>query len=50
MYATFQHNTTKYKILLHTMISQGGIQYVDAKTQTDNEVLGDLKNLLNVSL
>ena len=50
MYATFHHNTTKDKILLHTTISQGGKQAMDTKTQTDSEVLDDLKNFLNISL
>ena len=43
MYATFQHNTTKDKILLHTTISQGNIQALYAKTKTDSKVLDDLK-------
>ena len=40
----------KYLILLHTMLSQGYIQAVDVKAQTDNEVLGGMDNLLKLAL
>ena len=50
MYVTFHHNITQDKILLHTTIDQGGIQAMDTKTQTDNKLLEDLKNSLNISL
>ena len=40
----------KAEILLQMMIAQGGIQAVDAKTQTGSEVFYDIKTLLNISL
>ena len=40
----------KSETLLHTMISQGGIQDLETKAQTDSEVLDDLKTHLKLSL
>ena len=40
----------KDSILLQTIISHGGIQDVNAKTQTYSEVLGVLKTFLNIYL
>ena len=38
----------KAEILLHTTLDQGDIQTVDAKTQTDSEVSGDLRPFLSL--
>ena len=38
----------KYEILLQTMLAQGGIQAVEAKSQTYIKVIDDLKTFIRL--